>query len=714
MTEFEREKQHLFEIRQFLHEKISGNVDDSRASKAEIVGFRRYMWEDTEHDALSSNQKLELQRQEEAYLQKTSERNRLRKLYNAPFFARIDFREDGEPAPEKVYIGRFGLMDDDTLDFLVYDWRSPVASMFYDAEYGRAGYDCPAGRIEGDISLKRQFVIEKGELSGMFDTSVEVQDEILQHILSRNTDEKMKDIVTTIQREQNRAIRDTESEVLVIEGCAGSGKTSVALHRIAYLLYRSRKTLSAENILLFSPNDLFSGYISDVLPSLGEHSVPAATFGEFAAKMIAMPQQGYYDFIEALLQGSIDPARAQAARRKGARDFTHFLEERHAKLDTDGPAYTAIEHLGAPVMTARELSEAYRSYSGRLTVLERLKKVRTDFFARVRGLRAPRIEQLKLELIEKNGENYYLSKRELAVEARLLWYREFRTMEDAYNAQNMPDAFSFYLASAGEFFGEEEAERIRQGNGNGELHYEDVAPLLYAGCLLGDIRPLDAVRHVVVDEAQDYSFLQYRIFSRLFRYARFTILGDASQTLSGVFARENLGDILSAFPGRRTGMLQLNTCYRSTREIGAYAAGVLGRAAGGFVDRHGEPPEEFFAKTPSETAAFVRQWMQSSQTGHSTAVITKTKEQAQALYSLLRDIPGIRLIASEYEQFSGGVLVLPCYLSKGLEFDNVVVDNTAEMDSRLLYVCCTRALHRLAVIKPKQAAVDDRKKEALQ
>lgn len=714
-AEWRAEQERAQSVHRVIYDKLGGNIRENETDKRELVEFRRYMWEDTEHDALSSNQKLELHRQEEAYSLNAAGQNRLRELYNVPYFARIDFREDGETYTEQIYIGKFGLMDDETMEFLVYDWRSPVASMFYDAEYGPASYLCPVGEIKGKVSLRRQYVFEKGILQGMFDASVEVQDEILQHILSRSADDKMKTIVTTIQREQNRAIRDCQSEVLVIEGPAGSGKTSIALHRIAYLLYHNRKTLTSDQILLFSQSDVLSYYISDVLPSLGERSVPAATFGELAARVIAMPQESYFSYLESTLQNGMTPEGVSRFRQKGSVEFTGFLEKEAAQVSREGIGFSGIAHLGRPVITAEELKADFQSYTEKLTILERLVKVRNDFFVRLRSLRKERLPILEQELLEQKGETYYLDRRELRAEARLAWYKEFLMLEQDYNAKNMTDAMMLYLRFAGAFFGKDEAAAISRGDGTEKLRYEDVAPLLYTGCLLGAVKPLDDVRHVVVDEAQDYSYIQYRILSRLFRYARFTVLGDPAQTLCGALAQQSLSYIADAFRERKVGVLRLKTSYRPTREIGRFAASLLGAPAPELVDRHGAEPEQLIAANDAETAEIIRKFAASLPKGASAAIITKTLRQAKTLHGLVGVDTGAQLVGSEYDHYVGGLAMLPSWLAKGLEFDHVLVVNTDPMEPHLLYVCCTRALHRLAVMQrpgPEATALPERKKPA--
>lgn len=702
INEQDQEQRRIDRTRERIRGMAGRNVDFLAGRKKDIVEFRRYAWEDLSHaKAPELFDRQEFERQENEYVRKSLEQTRLADLYPNPYFARIDFREDGARGPEAIYIGKYSLMDDLTYEMLVCDWRAPVASMYYDCEYGRAAYESPEGPVTGELSRKRQFVIENGVLRRMFDSALEVRDTVLQEMLAKGVDDRMRTIVTTIQRGQNRAIRDEKSRVLLISGPAGSGKTSVAMHRIAYLLYRRRKELTEDNFLIFSPDDIFSDYISGVLPSLGEKPVAATTFDEFAFRMLGKDVESREQYVEAALSGAFSKQRRAAAGKKGTRRFTEAMERAAAKLSAGGPAFRTIEYRGAAAMTAEEMSAVFRGQTEKLTVYERLAFVRRNFFRRLAGIRKKRLPELYDELIKRFGRSYFLSEREIRRDARALWYKDFLALEAEYSEKNMISSAETYAALLADVFGGEAAEEFRKAQSSGRVSFEDAAPLLYLKLLLGLMRPADAIRQVVVDEAQDYSFLQYRLFSRLFFRAGFTILGDEAQTVLPSERRGSLGEIAGAFEGMPVGQIALGTAYRSTAEIGEYAASILGGEAPAFVDRHGEKPELAAFADEEEKLGFIRAYFTRVCSGRTAAVITRTVAEAKELYRKL-GMDGVRLVSDGTARFRKGWMVLPSYLAKGLEFDCVVVDDSdGGMDRNLLYTCCTRALHRLAVIRKK-------------
>ncbi|MEG0457166.1 MAG: helicase, partial [Oscillospiraceae bacterium] len=285
---FNEEKQHLEKVINIAKNEYEKIKISKKNLKADIMEKRRYMWNELGAVAtdLSSNYEMIAQNHEIAgselfYDDMTTMSKILEKQMECPYFARIDFKENGYKYGEKIYIGKNGLRDKTNYDIIVCDWRSDIASMYYNYETGLASFVCQNGKIEGDLLLKRQFLIENGKLLNMFDTSVAIEDNFLMSILNSHSTDKMKTIVSTIQKSQNEIIREDTSDILIINGCAGSGKTSIALHRIAYLLYKSREKLSQKNFLIFSPNEIFNTYISGVLPDLGEQNVWQSTFVQF-------------------------------------------------------------------------------------------------------------------------------------------------------------------------------------------------------------------------------------------------------------------------------------------------------------------------------------------------------------------------------------------------------------------------------------------------
>jgi DNA helicase-2/ATP-dependent DNA helicase PcrA len=698
MTELEQELQRLEKVRGVLKLQISANESQKNLATKNLIEYRRFMWNEYPHENLSDNNDynalIEESHKSEFELERISSmQNRIKALYISPYFARIDFLEDGERISEIIYIGKSSFLDDKTKDMLVYDWRAPISSMFYDYENGRAEYSCPDGIIKGEMPLKRQYIIENGKLVSMFDCSVAIEDEMLQRALASTSEDKMKNIVTTIQREQNRAVRDENSDVLIVAGSAGSGKTSVALHRISYLLYHHRQTLNEKNILIFSPNDVFNEYISDVLPSLGEKNVMQTTFIDFADKTIERSKQGYFEYLEQLINGEVQENRYQYIKSKGSRAFTESIEKYVSVIREKGIEFKDILNCDELVMAASEMLGIFNQCHKIFAIEQCLDKVKMGFYERTKAEMKKRVPILKEQVFEEKGPNYYFTEEEMTRDARALWHQEFLRLEAEFDEQNTLNCYNLYNQILKLNY-----ENSKPIGLEDLIFYEDIAPILYIKFLIGQLRPVKEIKHVIIDEAQDYNFLQYRLLSRLFLNAKFTILGDVNQTVNAD-KPQDFEYIKNAFDNKTVDMMSLKKAYRSTIEISEYASKILCNTDFECVLRHGEAVLEDILET-SEKADYINKIIEQTKGKYSTtAIITKTKVQAKLLYSILKPKFDIKLIADNDAIFTKGILIMPSYLSKGLEFDCVIVDVDSEFDSNLLYTCCTRALHKLVVMK---------------
>ena len=666
---------------------------------------REFIWDNRIDMDLKENyfEEATAMRSTESFGAAFNEYYRLKQMRDDPYFGRIDFREEGESQGEKIYIGTGSLVDPSTYDVYVYDWRSPIAGMYYDYEVGKASYHCELGEIQGDITLKRQYKVQNGQLTEVFDSSVTVLDEILQSILSADTQEKMRPVVTTIQKEQNAMIREEEAEILVIQGAAGSGKTSVALHRIAYLLYRRRNKLNEKNIVILSPNDYFSDYISGVLPELGEKNVRQLTFHRIVQQAFPgeIRLQDLASFMEQVYTGALTPRQLSDAQKKADPAFARYLENQVAGLLEKGPGFSDFaDGEGMLIFSGKEMGEIFASQLPAFSVSQRLQKISTRFVQKMEEYKRKRMPFLRKALVEQNGVNYYLDAKDLEKDARLLWMQLYHGLTQRFKEHIQLDELTFYQKLLADFLGEEAAEEFLQNYREKKvLFYPDAAPLTYLKVLLGQIRPDSQVLHVVIDEAQDYNDIHYRLFARWFPNARFTILGDPFQLLSPLFfnSAQGFGFILDAFAGRRGKLAALNKRYRSTVQINAFADALVGVSdTQDYVERNGPQPQRLEVWDPAD---FVKQAF--AQSGSQTcAVIVKTQKQAFALYDKLRGIPGITCVDNENTTRLGKQVILPSYLAKGLEFDQVIVctDGFTPQDQKLLYICCTRALHRLTLI----------------
>ncbi len=593
---------------------------------------------------------------------------RIKKVKASPFFARIDFRPAGEQ-DIPYYIGIYAFRHQRKL--LVIDWRSPVASMFYDFETGPAFYTTPATltapseRVEGSLTLKRQFKIKDGEVEYAFDSSQNIQDDILQQELAHTSDEKMKSIISTIQKEQNRIIRDETSDVMIIQGVAGSGKTSIALHRVAFLLYRFRETIKAQNVTIISPNKVFGDYISGVLPELGEEPIFEASLEDLALVQI---EEGV-DFVGPRnpLETS-DKAWEQRVRFKSSAEFVALMDDYIDRLPD--LLFQAQDYVfgdfSVPADWIRERVNIYK----RFPMMERLEQTADDIHSRLEN------EFLREEKPPHRTKIFQSLRSMLKCRTTLQAYREF------YRTIGKPKMYT----------------PVKKGI----LEWNDVFPYLYLQSYFTGVQVGRRIKHLVIDEMQDYSPIQYAVLNRLFPCPK-TILGDFSQSIDPN-CNYTLEELHSLYKGSQ--LMRLEKSYRSTYEIIHFAKSISGEQDFEAVERHGEKPallrcaaEEEELQTLSE---LIRDFHESDY--NAMALLTRTNTQAKELYEKLRERGAdVELILPDSVSFHNGATVMSVQMSKGLEFDQVVIPQASEevyhtdFDKNLLYVACTRAMHKLTL-----------------
>lgn len=639
---------------------------------------------------------------------------RLRKMQQNPYFARIDFIENGESDVEQIYIGISMVQNERTLEILVYDWRAPISGMFYDYDTGRAGFDTPSGRIEGELVLKRQFKIENGKIKYMFDSDVKIDDDVLQEVLGQSKDEKMKTIVTSIQREQNKAIRDEGHKLLIVEGPAGSGKTSIALHRVAFLLYRYRNSISSDSVVILSPNDMFNDYISDVLPELGEHNVSQTTFMDFArsflkTNLMITDLNEQMEYILTAKNSQDYNIRVKSIRYKSSIWFLKKLEEYTNHLYSNPWEFEDIEVNNKMIISKEEQRELFQKDYTYLPMVPRLKKIRNRVMYLIRQQEHKQIG----ELYEKYKNDPTMAdlrpyeKRRIAVRTVLKLFKPLREKArligniSAINAyKKMFDEESLYskdLSEVAKFT----LEQLEQGI----LLYEDLAPMLYLKGRLYGITQKENIRHVIVDEAQDYTPLQMDIIRRLFPSSNFTVVGDLNQSLNPYANIGNTEDLADIFQTRSVSHIKLSKSYRSTREITKFVNYILGiESDSELVNRKGQLPSVRVVQSVDECIKGIKKDINDMiKKGYrSMAVIAKSKREAEAIYRSLSKSITCNLVVKSETAFPRGITVMPSYLSKGLEFDVVYalnLDNpyNGEEEQNLFYTVCSRALHRLCI-----------------
>lgn len=590
----------------------------------------------------------------------------LLRLRNVPYFGRIDFKENLAKGPQRIYVGVHNFQDGNVGQNLVYDWRAPISSMFYDHGLGEASYDTKEARIEGTVSLKRQFRIRQGEIEYMLDSDLTIHDDVLQRELNKASSSKMRNIVATIQREQNAIIRNEDAHHLIIQGVAGSGKTSIALHRIAFLLYKFKDTISSEDILIISPNKVFANYISNVLPELGEETVKETGMGEIATELFDY-QVGFQDFfgqVSDLLEKT-DEQLIERIRFKSAPGLTQQIDEYLVHLENT--AFRPIDiFVGKKPVPEWFIRETFQKYN-RLPMLRRFNEVVREIVDNV--------------LIHYN---YTVMGKE-----RTGLHHTIRKMFPSTNLRVLYKGFY-------EWLGRPELLRTRKG---ASYEYSDVYPLLYLKMKIEGLRPFNNVKHLVVDEMQDYSAVQYKVLNALYP-CKMTILGDINQAVNP-YSSSDMETIRTIFPNA-TCMTMLKS-YRSTYEITRFTQKISGKTDIEAIERHGEQPMIKSFGSKEKEIQYIGQCIGrfAGTEYNSLGIICKTQGQANTLYNVLKKMDNVKLFNAKSVAFVGGVVITTAHLAKGLEFDMVIVpfctqnNYSTEIDRQMLYVACTRAMHLL-------------------
>ncbi len=726
--DYEFEINHLEQVCKRLKRDISIKDMEISSFKSEITAIRKSMWENAKHGfggneteaMIEATQYISAMKNEEnSYKFSRALLDKYKRLLYSPYFARIDFTEKADRIPERIYIGLYSFINTDTMEVLIHDWRAPVSSMFYEYEQGAAEYMAGEEAVRGEISVKRQFKIKDSKLLYMFDSSVKIDDELLQELLSSSAGERMKSIVTTIQREQNRVIRFDEGSMLVVQGAAGSGKTSIALHRIAYLLYKDRK-LSSNNIMIFSPNHIFNDYISNVLPELGESNVIQTTLDEYAGRLIGqgLRLESFSRHMEYLLYNEAfnpEDIRIKGYRLKNSEGFLEAVRAFAIEKSKAAEQLCNIYYEGRLAVGANELEKVYRESSGKLPINKRLSSVRARAFYLLEKTQ----EKKKAELLRK-AQDEKSNAREAAAAARMELQREFREARDKVLEMTRlepEDIYrSFYqskhFAEAGKAFGLTMDEinalgRYSIENINGRfVSYEDANLLAYFKCIIDEIPDAVSIKHVVIDEAQDYSPLQYEVFKSLFPKSSFTVLGDKNQLVNSCKTSRGFQNITGIFGRPASTVLELRKTYRSTKEISDFTRELLPEdimLEG--LERPGRLPEVIRLSKDCDIKKLLLEDIKDllSEGMKSIAVLCRTAEECRTLFKLLGKEIELGLVVGEDDLYRKGVNILPSYFCKGLEFDAALVYGADEVsyragrDEKLLYTLCTRALHRLNI-----------------
>ncbi|WP_432363078.1 RNA polymerase recycling motor HelD [Sporosarcina sp. UB5] len=750
----QQEQQRVDNVLEVITGRIRNLEEDTTRQRNEVVQIRKHFWDEVKVNVDTFDDYLETiigLRQEAQALSVSQSTHRhaserlatLRRMKEVPYFGRIDFIEDGDTTTEQIYIGISTLTDDSGEDFLIYDWRAPISSVYYDYQPGDASYVTPSGTIHGKLEKKWQYLIRNGALQSMFDTSLTIGDEILQIVLGKGTDKHMHSIVATIQQEQNRIIRHDSGKLLIVHGPAGSGKTSAALQRIAYLLYKYRDSLNAEQIILFSPNTLFNSYVSNVLPELGEENMQQVTFQEYLNHRLRKNYkvENPYDQLEYVLTETDSPSyltRIEGIRFKASPLFFEAIESYRESLEVSGMLFKDLLLRGKPIVTAEQMTERFYRTDTTLRFHNRLEKLKEWLLKKINETQKiewyepwvqERIELLSDEeyhkahayLAKKRGHkrgstaDYEMDHKELAqliVQQRL---RPLRKQVQAFEFINMKGIYKQLFADP-LFINQwmnggtpTEWPAICRATLNmldeNQLRYEDATPYLLLNELIKGFQANRTIKHIVVDEAQDYSPFQFEFLRRLFPLAKMTVLGDFNQA---IFAHASetvdFNMLTSLFGPDETEVINMARSYRSTKPIIEFTRKLVPNGDQIIpFNRDGEPPALKQVANHEELHRCIASKVDELKSaGYNTiAIICKSAEESRSAYEALSTIDDIKLLrigSMEYEQ---GVVVVPSYLAKGIEFDAVIIYDASEHVygdeslRRIFYTACTRAMHDL-------------------
>ena len=673
----------------------------------------------------------------------------LKMVINKPYFARVDFIEKGDVKRDAFYLGKVMVTDHNTLEQIVIDWRAPIADLYYEGRLGEANYNCPAGNIEGEIKLKRQYFFNKdGELENVMDIDITTNDEMLQPFLAANSDTRLKNIISTIQAEQNKIIRSEMWRPLVVQGVAGSGKTTIALHRIAYLIYNYDKNFFPEEFLIIAPSKFFLNYISNVLPDLGVERVQQSTYEDIAFEIIGDefdiedPNEKLAIIIDnnkSDKEKEMSKVIEQASILKSSIRFKNMLDEylyelekrfipdEDFKIDKDVfMKREDIHHLYfreyANLPICRRIEEIVKHLKNSVMMRsgEILKDIEEERDYKIAKVKAEEpIEEIRLSMIRNlYGDAEKLAKSVIkdAKKHALNYFGANKVMTPLKYYKEFLDVYFEQIAS--ERIDKRQIKYIKDSfataQRKGKIEMEDIAPLMYIKCMVHGVKTKFELKHIVVDEAQDFSEFQFYVFKKIIKSNSMTILGDLAQGIYYYRGTRNWQKTMSVVFGEDSDLkyLTLKKTYRTTEEIMNVANKVISNIndvlnceLGEPVMKNGAPVTfkhfENHSDMINQIKARLEEFKQKGFTN--IAIIGKTIPDCLKLQKELNN-DEIHMISSKDAEYNGGINICPSYLSKGLEFDAVIITDAdvnnytkSEVDTKLLYVCITRAMNTLDI-----------------
>lgn len=737
----EYEEKHLAHVLGLIKTKAKQLRSSIKQVEGEARSLNSHFFDDVKLDydgystsmetALSIHQQQQLLAEREHDWQHSAKQlATIKRLENSPYFARVDFKEKGAKNAETIYIG-LGSFADQEDHFLVYDWRAPISSIYYDGKLGQVSYNSPEGEITVDMTKKRQFQIKDGKLVNMFDTSESIGDQMLLSVLSEKSSTQMKSIVTTIQQEQNKIIRDTSSDLLFVQGAAGSGKTSAILQRIAFLLYRYRGNLTSSDVIMFSPNQLFNDYIKNVLPEMGEQNMVQMTYWQFVSRRLPKMQ------VENLFTQFESQTESDAIKNlKDSLTFFNLLTKYAKHLNQRGVIFKNIifKDKTKPFFTKAKINEIYYSFNQNYNLANRIDATREELIKSLNHKIAPEVKKAwvsqAIESLSKEQLNslYDRPDQEFASQAeeeKFLGRKiVIKALEPVFqrirhnNFINMPAQYLSFLRlvpkmvdlakwQISEAEWQNSIEQVKDNFKNHQVQMSDVSAYLYLYDLITGRRTNFEMRYAFIDEIQDYTPFQLAYLKYNFPRAKFTMLGDLNQAIfTKDESRNLLKQISRLFDPEKTKVVQLTKSYRSTKQITDFTKQILrqGEKIEAF-NRQGPKPAIYERAKHNEALAVLEQIVkENDQHAFTTAIITKDLASAEKLQAEVKDKIMTSLIAKANQRLVKGNLIVPSYLAKGLEFDAVIMWDASKKnyqkqdETQLVYTITSRAMYKLDII----------------
>ena len=670
-------------------------------------------------------------------------------IKNKPYFARIDIKEDEQKDVEQLYIGKLSVMDSNTKEPIIVDWRAPISNLYYDGTIGNSSYYVGEEKVDCIVSLKRQYFIENQILEKYIDVNKQGTDELLQEALSENADSRLKNIVATIQEEQNKIIRADINKPLIVQGVAGSGKTTIALHRAAYLIYTYGKEFSPDSFMIIAPNKFFLNYISNVLPDLGVENVKQYTFEDFAYEIIGKKLK-ISDSNEKLVvivnknfneinKGNVDVI-IKESKIKSSIEFKNIVDEYLKKVELEYLPNKDFILSNVRIMKYENLQDLFLNTYNKLTFKRRIEEIKKHIFSKIKNnagviedtIRLKRSARIrKLEKMDLSEEEIREKRIEIFDEyeeiLKLLEKRDVKIMDFYFKQIEEKSAIDYYEDFISNFvYDKIENKEIAEYMVNntlenlkkGEVTFEDLAPIIYLHYKIYGAKFKTKLKHVIIDEAQDYGEFQFSTLKTILDSNSMTILGDIAQGVHSYRGIENWDRFIKVeFPEKGATYLTLDKTYRTTSEIMTLANKLIDflpeyerkTLVKGNPVIHGKDSIKIYREESENDIikSIANRLEYYKKIGYkSIAVIGKEYDECKAIKTKLSKIvKDIKLIKSKDSEYYAGITIVPSYLSKGLEFDAVIIYNAGDekykvddiLDIKLLYVAMTRAMSNLDI-----------------